>query len=1233
MIHHRKIEKFFLSALIFGFFFLTVRIPAWAQNSHFGHLKNTYLSQNPEAAKRKAQHDLAEGNATPQPIYPPGGMPMGAPPNFDPESILPPRTPEQGVYFTPDGTTKPLNMQGQAGLPTPPPIAEGFEPDRGIGGLGMIPDPLATSEDLIYQAGPADSGCLNASLPSTVPPRPAQLGGDPKDPLNAHFIPNTLAPGSVPLTPFHEMIADVRLNDVYFTSPHCGWAVGDRGVIWNTRDGGKQWTLQETPISCPLYSVTFLNESIGIAVGGYHYPFSSQGRGVILTTHDGGVRWSLYEKADFPVLRQIHAIDSVRILLVGESSERYPGGRFLSSDAGQTWKPFDEGKTEGWKSVGFDSEKNGFGVGINGTPQIFRDRVYLSETPDLGKIRPAGVVSVKGAPAGSVNGWMVGEGGLVLSTTDQGFRWSVTPGRLAANTASLVDLNTLAVRGKTLWVAGSPGTSIYRSDDNGVTWSAASTGITAPIHKLVFTDEKTGYAVGDLGTILKTENGGKTWTLQRTGGARLAVLGLFARPEDVPLEAFTQLCADQGFLGGTLLLFRAENKPEHPATLTRFHEAMVRTGANGAWNLGALSLPSRELRTNYRQFLEHLKQVDDGQSLKILRERLVAAIRQWKPEIILTSGMPTGSDPSREFVLREVMEAIKLAGDSTAYPLQLTEQGLTPWQVKKVHYALEDGRFGDVNIAATTPSIRLGQAVDELVFVARGLIDFSGNASPPVLGFATAYDVCAVPGRQDFFAGIDLAPGCDARRTLYGSYADYWDEIELRMRHRSSTRSTIRHLSQETDKSGPSGLATRLASSVNELTRKIDQDAAVQSLLEMAKLRQADGDWDAAREAYEILARNYSAHPMARDAFRWLVQYYSAEEIAWRTHQGSIRRDSQVSFQHDGKRASMVASAARGAAVDRDRVDPRLEQAMALGRHLDEQNPGAAEDPKVRFALASAQRRKGFGHEALKYFRSRGGLKFDDVWGMRARAEVWLSIEDKSSMPPEQQELPLPSIRCSYAATKPRLDGLFEKEDDRAWFKSHLYSFTPEKPRRRLAEMLKPEIQGRRTAGLRRESELAERSKNFGTQIMFMYDKEHLFIGIRCKKVAGFSYPPVVEKARSRDADISDQDRIEILLDLDRDYGTNYNLTFDSRCWVVDSCCGDKTWNPSFSVSRPLNEDDDYWYVEAAIPLESLTDRFPMPGDVWTVALRRIVPGVGVECWNAENSFDLEEGFGFLLFE
>ena len=64
------------------------------------------------------------------------------------------------------------------------------------------------------------------------------------------------------------MRADARLADVSFVDPLNGWAVGDRGAIWHTDDGGRSWQLQQSGVSCPLESVFFIDAETGWAAGG-----------------------------------------------------------------------------------------------------------------------------------------------------------------------------------------------------------------------------------------------------------------------------------------------------------------------------------------------------------------------------------------------------------------------------------------------------------------------------------------------------------------------------------------------------------------------------------------------------------------------------------------------------------------------------------------------------------------------------------------------------------------------------------------------------------------------------------------------------------------------------------------------------------------------------------------------------------------------------------------------------
>ena len=134
-----------------------------------------------------------------------------------------------------------------------------------------------------------------------------------------------------------------------------------------------------------------------------------------------------------------------------------------------------------------------------------------------------------------------------MLTGDLGMTWQSTPGELPEGVRQNFDFAALAVRGPNCWVAGSPGTRVLRTDDAGKSWGAHPTGQVAPIHAITFIDDRRGWAVGALGTILATEDGGHSWRRQRSGATRAALLCLISRPEDVPLELLAQLSGNDRY--------------------------------------------------------------------------------------------------------------------------------------------------------------------------------------------------------------------------------------------------------------------------------------------------------------------------------------------------------------------------------------------------------------------------------------------------------------------------------------------------------------------------------------------------------------------------------------------------------------------------------------------------------------------------------------------------------------
>jgi photosystem II stability/assembly factor-like uncharacterized protein len=74
-----------------------------------------------------------------------------------------------------------------------------------------------------------------------------------------------------------------RFNAVSFADQQSGWAVGPKGAIFHTSDGGENWYPQSSRVDVELRSVAFADNRSGWAVGD---------AGTILHTSDGGARWT-----------------------------------------------------------------------------------------------------------------------------------------------------------------------------------------------------------------------------------------------------------------------------------------------------------------------------------------------------------------------------------------------------------------------------------------------------------------------------------------------------------------------------------------------------------------------------------------------------------------------------------------------------------------------------------------------------------------------------------------------------------------------------------------------------------------------------------------------------------------------------------------------------------------------------------------------------------------------------
>ncbi|MDY6863882.1 MAG: YCF48-related protein [Thermodesulfobacteriota bacterium] len=101
-------------------------------------------------------------------------------------------------------------------------------------------------------------------------------------------------------------------------------------------------------------------------------------------------------------------------------------------------------------------------------------------------------------------GWIVGDRGLVLKTTDGAESWQridmITGG-------SFKDITFINKDG---WIVGEEGL-ILHTTDGGNNWRKQEANTEIFLMKVFFLDKSKGFVVGSEGTILRTENGGASW--------------------------------------------------------------------------------------------------------------------------------------------------------------------------------------------------------------------------------------------------------------------------------------------------------------------------------------------------------------------------------------------------------------------------------------------------------------------------------------------------------------------------------------------------------------------------------------------------------------------------------------------------------------------------------------------------------------------------------------------------
>ena len=472
------------------------------------------------------------------------------------------------------------------------------------------------------------------------------------------------------------------LSDVVFIDAQRGWVCGERGTILKTTDGGVNWRAVSVPVDCRLDSLSFVDPLHGWAVGGYEMPTSGRRVGVVLRTADGGETWQRVPTPGLPWLHRVRFADRLDGLAYGEVSSLQRSGIYLTRDGGRTWTTITGFAPSGWVD-GDTYDRASFALVSSRRGMVWFDGTRFDNAPAIDGRIPL-LHRVKFSESGI--GWAIGERGSVYRSQDRGRSWRPAIESSTIPGLDSVEWQALAVRGPCVWVAGFPAGVILHSHDEGATWEVTRTGLNGDLTALHFVDQQRGWAVGSLGRILITEDGGFTWRFQRQGELQEFATLVVSDPKRVPYELLARVGGQEGWYLSVLSPVVGQGTSDiNSVWRAGFESWNAAAGASRSrwWvppHAGNFPVP-RDVEE--RRLVSHALSMEQQQL--DWRRRLVLELRACRPAVVMLPG-PSRTNPlDGERRLYDLsLEAVVMAGDSRAYPEQLEVLGLQVYHRKRL---------------------------------------------------------------------------------------------------------------------------------------------------------------------------------------------------------------------------------------------------------------------------------------------------------------------------------------------------------------------------------------------------------------------------------------------------------------------------------------------------------------------------------------------------------------------
>ena len=282
------------------------------------------------------------------------------------------------------------------------------------------------------------------------------------------------------------------LHAVFFVDSSRGWAVGGKGALLATTDGGAHWELRRRPTEDAMNDLFFTDAETGWAAcerSIYMPMLKEEARSYLLKTTDGGATWKRVDVLSGPdvdiVLSRVRFADAQHGWAFGEM-----GALFATDNGGESWE--------------------------------------RQHTPTMHLLLGASFLDAQ-------RGWIAGAGSTLLQTADGGASWKAgdlarLPGQVSAQASAQTQARAAAQTSEPSlrlnavsfadarrgWAVGAHG-AVLATSDGGRTWRAQTSGTQSDLFDVKFFDAREGHAVGADGTAIHTTDGGATWRTEATG--------------------------------------------------------------------------------------------------------------------------------------------------------------------------------------------------------------------------------------------------------------------------------------------------------------------------------------------------------------------------------------------------------------------------------------------------------------------------------------------------------------------------------------------------------------------------------------------------------------------------------------------------------------------------------------------------------------------------------------------